>query len=54
MAKKGKSKNGINKAKHSRLMSQKKNKTKSKKELSLQRMKALKNRISKQLNNEEE
>ncbi len=45
MAKKGKAKNGINKAKHSKLMAQKKNKLKNKKELSIVRMKALKNKI---------
>ena len=54
MAKKGKAKNGINKAKHTRLMNQKKSKLKNKKESNLQRMRALKNRIKEQANLEEE
>ncbi len=54
MARKGTAKNGINKAKHSRLMNQKKNKTKAKEESSKARMKALKQRIKLQTNTEEE
>ncbi|MEE9349207.1 MAG: hypothetical protein V3U80_04105 [Flavobacteriaceae bacterium] len=53
MAKKGKAKNGINKAKHTRLMNQKKNKLKSKKELTKQRMAALKNRIKDKTDSED-
>ncbi len=41
MSKKGKVKNGNNKAKHSRLMAQKKNKLKREKELNKQRLKKL-------------
>ena len=41
MPKKGKAKNGNNKAKHSRLMAQKKNKLKREKELNKQRLKEL-------------
>ena len=54
MAKKGKAKNSVNKAKHAKLMNQKRNKLKLKKELTKQRMKALKNRIKEQLNPTEE
>ena len=48
MAKKGKAKNGINKAKHTRLLNQKKNKLKQKKELNKLRLKELYSRINKQ------
>ena len=48
MAKKGKAKNGINKAKHTRLLNQKKNKLKQKKELNKLRLKELYARINKQ------
>ena len=41
MSKKGKEKNTKNKAKHSRLMSQKKNKVKSEKELRRERLKEM-------------
>ena len=41
MAKKGKAKNTKNKAKHAKLMSQKKNKLKAKKELHTHRIKAI-------------
>jgi len=48
MAKKGKAKNGINKAKHSKLLNQKKAKLKLKKEQNKQRLKELKLRINSQ------
>ena len=41
MAKKGKIKNGINKAKHTKLLNQKKNKRKQQKELNKLRLKEL-------------
>lgn len=41
MSKKGKEKNTKNKAKHSRLMAQKKNKAKSEKQLRRERLKAI-------------
>jgi len=44
MGKKGKEKNTKNKAKHSRLMAQKKNKVKSEKELRKERLKAIINK----------
>lgn len=47
MAKKGKVKNGINKAKHTKLLHQKKNKSKLKKDLNKLRLKELNLRINK-------
>jgi len=47
MAKKGKAKNGANKAKHSKLLNQKKNKIKSKKEANQLRLRQLKQLIKK-------
>jgi len=47
MAKKGKAKNGINKAKHTKLLNQKKNKIKRKKELNKLRLKDLNANINK-------
>lgn len=51
MAKKGKAKNGINKAKHTKLLNQKKNKIKQKRELNKQRLKALNKKINEELDN---
>ncbi len=46
MAKKGKIKNGNNKAKHSKLLGQKKNRIKLKKEQNKQRLKELRKKIN--------
>jgi hypothetical protein len=51
MAKKGKAKNTLNKAKHSKLINRKKNKLKSKKEQSALRLKELKRKINIQKEN---
>jgi len=48
MAKKGKAKNGGNKAKHSKLLKQKKNRVKGKKEANKLRLKQLNSLINKQ------
>lgn len=48
MTKKGKAKNTVNKAKHSKLINRKKNKLKSKKEQSALRLKELKRKINAQ------
>ena len=48
MAKKGKIKNGINKAKHTKLLNQKKNKRKQQKELNKLRLKELNASINNQ------
>lgn len=48
MTKKGKVKNGINKAKHTKLLTQKKNKIKRQKELTKLRLKQINANINKQ------
>ena len=51
MAKKGRAKNTVNKAKHSKLLNRKINKIKSKKEQSILRLKELRRKLNEQKNN---
>ena len=53
MAKKGKAKNSVNKAKHTRLMKQKINKVKLEKQLNKERLKAIINKANQSKKNTE-